>query len=271
MTNAEGHHVHLHKWLSSDRVVFVVVSVTIIAVLVEAGIIRTTGFVGARDLSLEITIFVGLGILCMSSQLIILSFVRNKVEKSFLSHTHVYIGFINKAIIIVQLGIIALLVVVLLEVSLIHSYHKILITAVIMSSFLTASVLTALLSWRFIVWIKSNKNRLILVYLLATLFISASSIAGVVYFQDQLFYQPDIIYPKAYGDFLTHVEIGNSSFVYVYTLSSAIAFVLLWTGTVFLLQSYRKKIGKWKYWILTIFSKPIPTGSTEFFTLLCVR
>ena len=173
-----------------------------------------------------------------------------KSENLFFLITRMHIGVINKAIVIVQLGIIVLLVVVLLEVSLIYSYHKILITAVIMSSFLTASVLTALLSWRFIVWIKSNKNRLILVYLLASLFISASAIAGIVYFLDQLFYQPDVIYPKTYGDFLTHVEIGNSSLVYVYTISSAIAFVLLWTGTVFLLQSYRKKLGKWKYWIL---------------------
>jgi len=89
-----------------------------------------------------------------------------------------------------------------------------------------------------------------LVYLLASLFISASAIVGVVYFLDQLFYRPDVIYPKTYGDYLTHIEIGNSSFVYVYTISSAIAFVLLWTGTVFLLHSYRKKLGRWKYWIL---------------------
>jgi hypothetical protein len=111
---------------------------------------------------------------------------------------------------------------------------------VIISSFLTASALTALLSWRFITWVKSNKNRLILVYLLASLLISASAIAGVIYLLDQLFYQPDVIYPKSYGDFLTHVEIGNSSLVYFYTISSAIAFVLLWTGTVFLLRSYGK-------------------------------
>jgi hypothetical protein len=88
------------------------------------------------------------------------------------------------------------------------------------------------------------------VYLLASLFISASAIAGVVYFLDQLSYRPDVIYPKTYGDFLTHAEIGNSSLVYVYTISSAIAFVLLWTGTVFLLQGYRKKLGRWKYWII---------------------
>jgi hypothetical protein len=207
--------------------------------------------VGARDLDLEIAIFVGLGILCVSSQLIILYYVSGKVRKSFLSHSYTHIGVINNATVIVQLGIIALLVIVLLEVPLTSSYHTILIRAVIISSFLTASVLTALLSWRFIVWSRSNMNRLMLVYLLATLFISTSAVAaGIVYFLDQLSYQPDVIHPKTYGDFLTHTEIGNSSLVYIYTISAAIAFVLLWTGTVFLLRSYRKKLGRWKYWII---------------------
>ena len=249
MTNSGGNSTLIHNGLlTSDRAVFVVVSATIIGVLVETGIIRVSGFVGVRDLSLDIAIFVGLGIFCVFSQLMILNFVRNKIGKSFLSHNR--IGLLNKVIVLVQLGIIALLVLVFLEVSLTSSYHTILIRTVIMSSFLTASALTALLSWRFIVWIRSNKNRLMIVYLIASLFISVSAIAGVVYFLDQLSYRPDVIYPKTYGDFLTHIEIGNSSLVYVYTISSAIAFVLLWTGTVFLLQSYRKKLGRWKYWIL---------------------
>jgi hypothetical protein len=251
MTDVEGSPTHIHKGLlSSDRVVFVIVSATIIGVLVEAGIIRVSGFVGVRDLSQEITIFVGLGIFCMFSQLIILNYVRNKVGKSLLSHNHIHIGVINKTVVIIQLGIIGLLVVILLEVSLTSSYHTILIRSILMSSFLTASALMALLSWRFVAWIRSNRNRLMLVYLLASLFISASAIAGIVYFLDQLFYQPGVIYPRIYGDFLTHIEIGNSSLVYIYTISSAIAFVLLWVGTIFLLQGYRKKLGRWKYWIL---------------------
>ena len=249
MTNSGGNSTLIHNGLlTSDRTVFVVVSATIIGVLVETGIIRVSGFVGVRDLSLDIAIFVGLGIFCVFSQLMILNFVRNKIGKSFLSHNR--IGLLNKVIVLIQLGIIALLVLVFLEVSLTSSYHTILIRTVIMSSFLTASALTALLSWRFIVWIRSNKNRLMIVYLIASLFISVSAIAGVVYLLDQLFYQPDVIYPKTYGEYLTHIEIGYSSLVYAYTISSAIAFVLLWTGTVFLLQSYRKKLGRWKYWIL---------------------
>jgi len=157
MTNSGGNStLILNGLLTSDRAIFVVVSATIIGVLVETGIIRVSGFVGVRDLSLDIAIFVGLGIFCVFSQLMILNFVRNKIGRSFLSHNR--IGLLNKAIVLIQLGIIALLVLVFLEVSLTSSYHTILIRTVIMSSFLTASALTALLSWRFIVWIRSNKN-----------------------------------------------------------------------------------------------------------------
>jgi hypothetical protein len=85
MTNVEGRPTHVHKGLlSSDRVVFVVVSATIIGVLVETGIIRVSGFVGVRDLIPEVAIFVGLGLFCVFSQLIILNFVHNKLGKSFL-------------------------------------------------------------------------------------------------------------------------------------------------------------------------------------------
>lgn len=84
MTNEEGSHTHIHKGLSSDRIVFVVISAIIIGVLVETGIIRVSGFVGMRDLSLETAFFVGLGIFCVFSQLMILNFVRNKVWSSYL-------------------------------------------------------------------------------------------------------------------------------------------------------------------------------------------
>lgn len=251
MANMQNSPTHVPRGLSSSgKAVFVIISATIVGVLVEAGIIRVSGLVGLRDLGLETTIFIALGILCVVSQLTILNYVRNKVGKSLLSHNHMHIGLINKVILAVQLGIISLLIIVLLEVSLAFSYHTILIKAIIISSFVTASALTSLLSWRFIIWVRSNKNRLILPYMLASLFIAASAISGALYFLDQLSYRPDVIYPKTYGDFLTHTEIGNSSLVYFYTISSAIAFVLLWTGTVFLLRNYGKRLGRWKYWIL---------------------
>src|SRR2546430_307413 len=99
MTKVEGRPTHIQKGLwSSNRVVFVVISATIIGVLVETGIIRVSGFEGLHDLSAEVKIFVGLAIFCIFSQLIILNFVRNKIGKPFLSHNK-HIGVINKSIV----------------------------------------------------------------------------------------------------------------------------------------------------------------------------
>jgi hypothetical protein len=104
MTNSGGNSTLIQNGLlTSDRAIFVVVSATIIGVLVEIGIIRVSGFVGVRDLSLDIAIFVGLGIFCVFSQLMILNFVRNKIGRSFLSHNR--IGLLNKVIVLIQLGI----------------------------------------------------------------------------------------------------------------------------------------------------------------------
>jgi hypothetical protein len=41
-----------------------------------------------------------------------------------------------------------------------------------------------------------------------------------------------------------------SSLAGLYTISSGVTFVLFWLGTVLLLQSYRKRIGTIKYWII---------------------
>jgi hypothetical protein len=64
--------------------------------------------------------------------------------------------------------------------------------------------------------------------------------------------QPSVVHAKEYADFVRHVATGNSSLVYFYAIFSIGAFVSLWLGTVFLLYSYRKKIGNIKYWIITV-------------------
>ena len=104
MTNVQGNPTHIRKGLlSPDRVVFVFVSAIIIGVLIEAGVIRVSGFAGIRDLTQEITIFIGLGIFSVFAQLIILNYVRNKVGRSFLYHNQKHIGVASKAMVIIQL------------------------------------------------------------------------------------------------------------------------------------------------------------------------
>ena len=49
---------------------------------------------------------------------------------------------------------------------------------------------------------------------------------------------------------------------YAYTTLSAISFILLWLGSAFLLQSYRKRLGTIKFWI--IMSLPLLYFMSQF-------
>jgi len=249
MTKIKDNLIQMTRFISSDWVVYAIVSASIIAVSLETGIIRISGFEN-KGISTYAVFFVGLSIFCIISQLIILKFVGNKLDKSFVSGRHLHLSKMKKAIVAVQLGISVLIVIILLEITLTYAYHIFFVIAVLVVSFLTAAAITALLSWRFIIWLKSHKNRIIFTYLFASLFISMSAISGVVYFLDQLLYGPPVVHAQQYADFIRHVATGNPTLVYFYAISSAVAFVLLWLGTVFLLQGYGKKIGNRKYWII---------------------
>lgn len=249
MNNIKFGIIWIRRLTFSDWTIYAIVSATIIGILLETSIIRVSGFENT-GISTYVLFFICLSIFCLFSQWMILRFVINKIEKSFGSRRFLGMSKIKKPLLGVQLGISVLISIVLFDISLTYSYQTVFIIAILMTSFLTAGVNMALLSWRFIIWLKSHKNRLTVTYLVASLFICMSAISGVIYFLNQLLDQPAIVHPKLYSDFITHVETGNSSLVYLYTIFSAVAFVSLWLGTVFLLQSYGKKIGSRKYWIV---------------------
>jgi hypothetical protein len=235
--------------LSRDWIVFVVVSALLVGLVFEISLVRVSGFESVHDVHISVEIFTALEIFCLISQLIILNFVHKKIGK-FVSVNKSHIDIIHKAIVLTQLGIIALLLVVLYEITLTSTYHLVLLKAIFLSSFLTATCIMALLSSRFIIWLKSDRSRLTLAYLLASSSLSLSATIGIVYVLDQMAYYPEVVRPKPFGEFVTHYEVGDSSLANAYTISSATAFILLWLGTVFLLQSYRKRLGAIKYWII---------------------
>ena len=119
-----------------------------------------------------------------------------------------------------------------------------------MMSSVTAIAVMGLLSYKFITWLRLNKSRITFAYLLASLSLSINAIIGMIYVSDQFSYVSDIIQPSPYGGFIMHSHY--SSLAVLYTISSGVTFVLFWLGTVLLLQSYRKRLGTIKFWIIML-------------------
>lgn len=88
------------------------------------------------------------------------------------------------------------------------------------------------------------------VFFLGSLSLSLTAFIGIIFVSGQLSYDPDIVYPKPYGGFMLHFEVGDSTSANAFAISTAISFILLWIGTVFLLRGYRKGLGKAIYWIV---------------------
>ena len=234
------------KIMSNYWTVFGVVSALIVCLVLEVSIVNVSGFSNQRNSATDIQIFSALGVLSIISQLIILNFVRARnlpFEKSILR-------IMYKAMVLTQLAIIVILVIILIEINFTLSYYLIHLELVFMISSVTAVAVMGLLSYKFVTWLKLNKSWTTFAYLLASLSLSINAIIGMIYVSDQLSYVSDVIQPSPYGGFMMHSH--TSSLAVLYTISSGVTFVLFWLGTVLLLQSYRKRLGTIKFWIIML-------------------
>jgi hypothetical protein len=93
-------------------------------------------------------------------------------------------------------------------------------------------------------------SRITFAYLLASSSLSINAVIGMAYVLDEFSYSSDVVQPKPYGGFVMHSHY--SLLAYLYTISSGATFALFWLGTVLLLQSYRKRLGTIKFWIIMI-------------------
>src|SRR2546423_14496456 len=138
----------LLELLTRDRIVFIVISALVVGLVLEISLIRVSGFENVPDVPTNVKTFTALEILCLFSQVIILNFVHRKV-RNFVSLNKGYLHIMHKAVMFTQLGIIALLLAILFEVTVTFRYHLILLEAVFLSSFFTSAFIMALLSSRF--------------------------------------------------------------------------------------------------------------------------
>ena len=246
LTGDPARRMKLMKLMSNYWTVFGVVSALIICLVLEVSIVNVSGFSNPHNSATDIPIFSALGVFSIISQLIILNFVYTRnvpFEKSILR-------IMYKAMVLTQLAIIIILVIILIEINFTLSYYLVHLELVFMISSVTAVAVMGLLSYKFITWLKLNKSRITFAYLFASLSLSINAIIGIIYVSDQLSYVSDVIQPSPYGGFIMHTHY--SSLADLYTISSGVTFVLFWLGTVLLLQSYRKRLGTIKFWIIML-------------------
>jgi hypothetical protein len=148
----------------------------------------------------------------------------------------------------IQYTIIALLIFIVLQLQVSHHYNSLAVSiATLLSLFLSVG-LTSILVFRFIVWLKYGRDRIVVAYAIAMIMITVSSLFLAIFISLEMRHNQSIIDSSRIA--VSTANITNFSFKEFQPYISAASFVSLWIASVLLLSHARRKWGTIKFWLL---------------------
>ena len=193
---------------------------------------------------LNIGIFIIIALVFIAGQYFLLNFIKYKsteIRSKKLEHLHI----IHKVVTAVNYAILAVFIFITLQILLSSHYN---LAGVV--SAVTISYLLALLAYQFLVWFKTNRNYVVLLYGLSAAALSVNagltlSLVSIV--SSDL---PTDLHPLA-GSFRPGFTPGSLTALLntVNVISSIASFTITWTATTLLLYHYSKRLGNAIYWI----------------------
>jgi hypothetical protein len=197
-------------------------------------------------------LFLLLVVASLSINAIILGFVRRtniqKTSSRQLLHWVTFIGTVG-----VQYATVVILLVIIGEMVIFHTYDKLSSLLVVYFSHFWSSLILGILSMTFVQWFRYAKSFSLLIYGVVFGVIVFVNILTLPLLTEQFMIQPQSIYPRSYTDLITAVNIPSRGVAFIYGLGEYVLpliIVLTWILTVSLLRTYVRKIGKKKFWLI---------------------
>ncbi|HYT03106.1 MAG TPA: hypothetical protein VEL70_09350 [Candidatus Acidoferrum sp.] len=185
------------------------------------------------------------------SQVIYLRIIKRKYSiNPTIGYFRRYADITYYIVSVTQYLIIAILLVTLLEVEILNQYHTTIVLILILLSLFLSSGLSALLAFRFLLWIKHKGDYLIIAYTAAAILISINSIFIALFMSLEMQGKPMLIDPSF---FYTNTEIINYDIHQLQSNLSFASFVSLWIASTLLLRRHRRKWGAIKFYMIISF------------------
>ena len=147
-----------------------------------------------------------------------------------------------------------ILLVIIIQITLFESYTNVVFYLISYLSFISSCGFLLILSIKFFRWYRRGKNRFTFFYGLLFSIYCLSLILALIYLINGLATHPSTIHytsPRELraGTFVINVIFQNNVAV-TYDIVFIISFLLAWFLTVFMLQQYSRRIGKYTFWFL---------------------
>jgi hypothetical protein len=245
----------------------IAMSTLIFALNLDTVLIRVNPFTTSESLAeWRIVLFSIIVGIYLFGQYYALKIVNNN-NREILSREKTRIGMLHKVILIIQYALGAVLLAVIYQMVSASRYDVQFLSVATGLSYSVAVALLVLLSARFLVWYKSDRNLVVGLYGLSSLALAASAAVTLVFVLFLLDSLPSYVYPHiGFNSPAPTPGVATHVLKTSYNVSSIVSFILTWVATAALLQHYSHKLGRIRFWL--IISIPLVYFLSQFFPLI---
>ena len=230
------------------RVLVAVISIVIVAVLVDTSIVKISVFTGGLiTYTNNIGIFTSIVVIYAISQFI---FLRFTVLKGKQQPKQRQLMFIYKFVSISQYVVLALLIAIVLQMTFTLSYSVTLFKIIIWTNYMISTALLGLLAERFFSWFRSKRDFVIIAYSLAMMTLSLNFVLTILYVTNELTRLGDTEYIQPLRSLVSTLTPSNMPLNSAFFITSLLSFIMTWFASVFLLRHYSRKKGRIRFWII---------------------
>jgi hypothetical protein len=233
--------------------IFILIIASII--IIDSTIVEFYSFSGVRASStFNIVIFAAFSVVFAFSSLLLVSCVKTitskttyRLPKNLGKFQYIIFGILILTIVLISVTI--------FQTIAFSKYHILLLRAVTYISHISALAFAIPLIFLLAKWFKSRRNYIILLYVATFSLVSANIIVSLIYYE-QILLRSNAIEIRPYRITMSVVVFystpADESLSSIYNVIFVLSFLVIWVATMALLNQYKNRLGKTRYYALTI-------------------
>jgi len=224
-------------------------------IIIDSTIVEFYSFSGVRtSTAINVIIFIAFSIVFVFSGILLVTCVRTITSKTTYRLPKNLRKF-NYIILGTQILTIGLISVTIFQIIALNKYHILLLHLVTYISHVSALVFAIPLVFILAKWFKSRRNYIILLYIITFSLVSVNIVVSLAYYE-QILSRSYVTEIKPYR-ISTNVTAFYSKPIdellsSLYNVIFILSFLVIWIATMALLNQYKYRLGKTRYYALTI-------------------
>lgn len=242
---------HLFSLQGYNNKRFTLTMYVILAVLIVD--ISINNVIGAGSIEFPtgqgIVVFTILGAIYLIGQYFVLGFLNQKSKN--IAYKSSYVSLLHKVMTVVQFVFVAFLLFIVLQIFVDSYYFTSLLSWSSTISYVLAGLIAGILTRMFFLWYNISRNFVVLLYGIASATIVISVAFTIAFAEVSILSLPPERNEKSSAPSLFYPMNTTMGLVqYVWAISNAVNYFLLWVCSVALLRQYSQRVGKIKLYVI---------------------